>query len=163
MKEIIVVGLIGGLVGTIVMDLFGLGMFLVMGGPATISFSIIGDAAAGFFSMMGLAMTGGAPLGAVLHYMIGLALGVVFGAAVSRVNALRVDSTKKGVGLGILYVEAMSLPMLATAAIILQMTASETTQWFGLSFVMHLVYGGVLGIVVNRGVHPTFRAVKASI
>ena len=163
MKEIIVVGLIGGLVGTIVMDLFGLGMFLVMGGPASISFSIIGDAAAGFFSMMGLAMTGGAPLGAVLHYMIGLALGVVFGAAVSRVNALRVDSTKKGVGLGILYVEAMSLPMLATAAIILQMTASETTQWFGLSFVMHLVYGGVLGIVVNRGVHPTFRAVKASI
>jgi NhaP-type Na+/H+ or K+/H+ antiporter len=162
MKET-VVGLIGGLVGTIVMDLFGLGMFLVMGGPATISFSIIGDAAAGFFSMMGLDMTGGAPLGAVLHYMIGLTLGVIFGAAVSRMDALRVASTKKGVGLGILYVEVMSLPMLATAAIILQMTPSETTQWFGLSFVMHLVYGCILGVVVSRGVHPTLRAVRTLI
>ncbi len=144
-------GIIGGVVGTIVMDLFGAGIFLVMGGPASLSFSIIGDAAAGFFAMMGIDMAGGAPLGAVLHYLIALAFGVMFGAVVSRIDALRVDSTKKGVGLGILYVEVMSLPLLVAAAIILKMTASETAQWFGISFVMHLVYGSVLGVVVSYG------------
>ena len=53
--------------------------------------------------------------------------------------------------MGILYVEIMSLPMLAAAALILQMTAAETAQWFGVSFVMHLVYGLVLGLVVRQG------------
>jgi NhaP-type Na+/H+ or K+/H+ antiporter len=43
----------------------------------------------------------------------------------------------------------MSLPLLAIAANILGMTASETAQWFGISFIMHLVYGGVLGVVVS--------------
>jgi len=90
-------------------------------------------------------------LGALLHYLIGLALGVLFGAAVSRIAALRMDSPKKAVGMGILYVEIMSLPMLAAAALILQMTAAETAQWFGVSFVMHLVYGLVLGLVVRQG------------
>ncbi len=61
------------------------------------------------------------------------------------------DSPKKAVGMGILYVEIMSLPMLAAAALILQMTAAETAQWFGVSFVMHLVYGLVLGLVVRQG------------
>jgi hypothetical protein len=43
------VGLVGGLVGTIVIDLFGGVLFVVMGGPASLSFTIIGDAAAAFF------------------------------------------------------------------------------------------------------------------
>jgi hypothetical protein len=143
------VGLMGGLVGTIVMDLFGAGLFLVMGGPASLSFSIIGDAAAGFFSMLGIEIAGGTLLGAVLHYLIGLAFGLIFGAAVSYIGALQLDSTKKGVGLGILFVEVMSMPLLAAAAIILKMTPSETVQWFGISFIMHLVYGLVLGLVVT--------------
>ncbi len=144
-------GLIGGLVGTIVMDLFGAGLFLMMSGPASLSFAIIGDAAAGGFALLGIRLAGGTPLGALLHYLIGLALGVLFGAAVSRIAALRMDSPKKAVGMGILYVEIMSLPMLAAAALILQMTAAETAQWFGVSFVMHLVYGLVLGLVVRQG------------
>jgi len=98
-----------------------------------------------------LGKRGGVPLGAVVHYLTGLTLGVIFGAAVSRSNALRVDSTKKGVGLGILYTEVSSLPILATAPLILKMTASDTAQWFGVSFIMHLVYGAVLGVVVSYG------------
>jgi len=147
----IFVGSIGGLVGTIVMDLFGAGLFLVMGGPASLSFAIIGDAAAGFLALLGIALAGGAPLGALLHYLIGLALGGLFGAAVPRMAALRVDSLKKAVGMGVLYVEIMSLPMLAAAALILRMTAAETAQWFGISFVMHLIYGLGLGLVACYG------------
>jgi hypothetical protein len=153
----IIVGCIGGLVGTIVMDLFGGVLFVVMGGPASLSFSVIGDAAAAFFTMLGMTVAGGTPLGALLHYLIGLAFGALFGAAVSRIDVLRLDSPMKAVGLGVLYVEIISQPLLAAAAWVLQMTAGETAQWFGISFVMHLVYGLVLGLVAYYGL----RAVPA--
>lgn len=149
------VGLVGGLVGTIVMDLFGGALFVMMGGPASLSFTIIGDAAATFAAMLGLTVAGGTPLGALLHYLIGLAFGALFGAGASRVVVFRLDSLKKAIGLGTLYVELMSLPLLSVAAWVLQMTAGETAQWFGISFVMHLVYGLVLGLVAYYGLRAT--------
>jgi hypothetical protein len=157
----IIAGCIGGLVGTIVMDLFGAGLFLALGGPASLSFAIIGDAAAAFFAMLGSTVAGGAPLGALLHYLIGLGFGALFGAGVSRIAVLRLDSPMKAIGLGILYVELMSQPLLAAAAWVLQMTAVETAQWFGISFVMHLVYGLVLGLVVYYGLRGALAAGQA--
>lgn len=154
----VTVGLIGGLLGTVVMDLFGAGLFLMLGGPASLSFAIIGNAAAGFFSIVGIALTGGPPLGALLHYGIGLGFGGIFGAAVSQLAPLRVGSLGKGMGLSVLYIEVISQPLLVAAALILQMTPSEAAQWFGLSFLMHLVYGLVLGIVVGYGLGPAFQA-----
>jgi hypothetical protein len=131
------------------MDLFGGVLLVVLGETASLSFSIIGDAAAGFCAMLGFEVAGGAPLGALLHYLIGIAFGALFGAAVSRAALLRLDSPQKAVGLGILYVELMSQPLLVAAAWVLQMTAGEAAQWFGISFVMHLVYGLVLGLVAH--------------
>jgi hypothetical protein len=145
------VGLAGGLAGTIVMDLFGAALFVVMGGPPTLSFTIIGDAAAGFFAMLGVALAGGTALGALLHYLIGLALGGIFGAAVSSTAVLRPGSRKKAAALAAVYVEIMSQPLLVAAAVILRMSQAETAQWFGVSFVMHLVYGLVLGLVAHAG------------
>jgi hypothetical protein len=142
------------------MHVFGVGIFLVMGRPVSLSFSIIGDAAASFFSRLGVNLAGGAPLGVVVFYLLGLALGVTFVALVSRVDAFRLDSIKKGAGLGILYVEAMSLPLLATATLVLNMTAAATALWFGISVVMHLAYGGVLGAVVSYGLRPAAQKEK---
>jgi hypothetical protein len=85
----IVVGCIGGLVGTIVVDLFGGLLFVVMGGPACLSFSIIGDAAAAFCGMLGLSVAGGMPLGALLHYLIGLVLGLVTYYELRGISAAR--------------------------------------------------------------------------
>ena len=157
----IAAGLVGGFVGTFVMDLFGAGLFVVMGGPASLSFAIIGDATAAFFSLIGITMEGGTPLGALVHYLLGLALGAILGAAVSRIDALHTDSVERGGGLGILYVEIMSQPLLATAAIVLNMTFSQTAQWFAVSFIMHVVYGGVLGLVVHYGLRSGAETRKA--
>lgn len=143
-------GLIGGLLGTIVMDLFGAGLFVVMSAPATLSFAVIGDAASDFGAMLGIALAGGAPLGVLLHYLIGLGLGGIFGAAVSQLAPLRALPTWQGVGLAVLYVEVVSQPLLVAAALLLHMTAAEAARWFGISFVMHLVYGLVLGLIVYR-------------
>ena len=147
----IIVGLAGGLAGTIAMHVFGIGIFLVMGQPISISFSIIGDAAASFFARLGVELAGGAPLGMVVFYLLGLALGVTFVVLVLRIEAFRLDSIRKGVGLGVLYVEVLSLPLLATATFVLNMMAASAALWFGISIVMHLVYGAVMGAVASYG------------
>ncbi len=149
----IVVGACGGLAGTIVMDLFGFAVLLVNGGPDTISFSLIGDAAATFLSRLGILISGGTPLGLLLHYLIGLLLGITLGAGICLFGIQNIG-WKKGVALGILYVEAMSIPMLTMAAIVLQMTLSQTAIYFTTSFIMHLVFGGVLGVAASYGLGP---------
>jgi hypothetical protein len=154
----LVFGLVAGLTATIVIDLITMGVLPFMGLPADGGFSVIGDTAAGFFSLLGVNVTGGVPLGVVLHYLIGLALGVIFGAGVTRVNALRLNSAKKGVGLGILYTEVISLPILVMPPIILKWTASDAAQWFGFSFVMHAIWGIVLGVVVSYGLRSAIAA-----
>jgi hypothetical protein len=146
-------GLIGGFVGTIVMDLVLVGMLSAVGLPAVISFSTIGDTAAGFFALLGITLAGGFPLGAAVHYLLGLVLGAIFGAAVASIDALRVNTMKKSVVLAVLYIEVLSQPILAMSPIILKMTASQTLQWFGVSAVMHLIWGVVLGVVVSYGLH----------
>ncbi len=147
----VAIGLLGGLVATVVMQLFGNGMLLVLGIPVGLSFTIIGDAAAGFFSVLGISMTGGIPLGVVAYCLIGLALGPVLSTIVWNAQAHRATSMKREVGLCILAVEIMSLPMLALAVIVLKLPPAGAAEWLGLSFVWHLVYGLVAGIVIAYG------------
>ena len=149
-------GSIGGLVGTMVMDLVLMGALSAVGLPALTCFSIVGNTVARFFSIMGIEIAGGAPLGAATHYLIGPLIGAIFGAAVTQVEALRVDTLKKGIGFAVLYVEILSQPILATTPILLKMTAPETLQWFGISFWMHFLLAVVLGVVMSYGLRlPT--------
>ena len=147
----LVLGLIAGLVATIVVDLIMMAFLLFKGQPADDGFAVIGDTTAGFFSLFGIEVAGGVPAGVVWHYLIGLALGVIFGAAVTRFDALRLDSMKKGVGLGILYAEVISMPLLVMPLIILKWTASAAARLFGFYFVMHAIWGILLGVVVSYG------------
>jgi hypothetical protein len=55
------------------------------------------------------------------------------------------------VGLSILYVEVASLPLLAAGTLALKMSIADAALWCGISFVMHLVYGLVLGLVTSYG------------
>jgi hypothetical protein len=153
-----VLGLIAGLVATIVIDLILMGYLLFTGQPAGDGFAVIGDTAAGFFSLFGIDVAGGVPPGVVWHYLIGLALGVIFCTAVTRFDALRLNSMKKGVGLGILYTEIMSMPFLVMPPIILKWTASATAQVLGFYFVMHAIWGILLGVVVSYGLRSVMAA-----
>jgi len=144
-------GLVGGLAGTLVMDLILMGALSAAGLPTLTCFSIVGDTIACFFSLLGIEITGGVLPGVATHYIVGPVVGAIFGATVARVDVLRVDSLKKGIVLAVLYVEIVSQPILATTPILLKMTAADTLQWFGGSFVMHFVFGVVLGAVVSYG------------
>lgn len=144
-------GLIGGLAGTMVMDLVLMGGLSAAGLPALSCFSIVGDTVASFFSRLGIGMAGGVPTGATTHYLIGPLVGMIFGIVVAQVEAFRVESMKKSIFLAVLYVEILSQPILATTPILLKMKAPQTLQWFGVSFVMHFILAVVLGAVVGYG------------
>lgn len=146
-----IVGMVGGLAGTISMYLFGAGIFALLGWPANTSFSIIGDSAAAFLSKLGYTLTGGVPLGMWMYYLIGLTLGVMLGVAVVSLKSLQIASLKQRLGLSVLYVEVMSLPLLSAGTFALKMRVADGILWFGISFVMHLVYGLVLGVVTSYG------------
>ena len=101
--------------------------------------------------MFGMQMAGGIPTGVVTHYLIGPLVGIIFGAAVAMFPALREGTLKKITIAAVLYVEILSQPILVTTPILLKMTAPETLQWFGGSFVMHLILAVVLGVIVGYG------------
>lgn len=144
-------GLIGGLAGTLVMDLILMGALSAAGLPALACFTIVGNTAARFFSILGIQMAGGVLPGVATHYLVGPVVGAIFGLAVAQVDALRVDTLKKGIVLAVLYVEILAQPMLAMTPILLKMTADEMLLWFGGSFGMHFLFGVVLGAIVSYG------------
>ena len=149
-----ILGVVGGLAGTVVMDLALFGTLFTVGLPAVIDFSTIGNTAAGFFALLGVNIAGGLPLGLAVYHLLGSVLGGAYGAAASRVGALRTGAIKKGVVLAVVYIEVLSQPIALTAPIILKMTVTETLQWLGVSAAMHLIWGIVLGFVVSYGLRP---------
>ena len=158
-------GLIGGFVATVGMDIVLIVMSLLVGMPPVASLSTVGDTAAGFFSLLRIQMSGGVLLGAQVHYLLGLVLGAIFSVAVTQIEALRLTTIKKGVLLGILYIEVVSQFILAITPLVLPLTASETLQWFGVSAFMHLIWGAILGAVVSYGLrvmYPTSLLVRTS-
>ena len=108
--------------------------------------------------MPGFEMAGYVPLGVAAHYLIGPLVGAAFGAVVARVDGLRDGALKKSIVLAVLYVEILSQPLLALTPILFSWTAAETLQWFGGSFVMHLILGSVLGLLVGYGLRPASAA-----
>lgn len=146
-------GLIGGLAGTMVMDVLLMGVLWVVRLPIVLCFSLVGDTMAKFFSLLGVELSGGIVTGVVTHYVIGPLVGILFGTILAKVPALRVDTMKKCIIASILYVEILSQPLLAMAPLLLKMDKLTVILWFGGSVFMHLVLAVVLGSIVGGGLH----------
>ncbi len=144
-------GLIGGLAGTMAMDLVQMGGLSALGLPAGTCYSTIGSTVAHFFSLLGIKLSGGAMLGAVTYHLLGPVLSAIYGLAVSQIGALQRTTLKMNVVYAVIYAEVLSQLILTTMPILLKMPASETVLWFAGSFVMHLTWGIVLGLVLHYG------------
>ena len=139
------VGLIGGLIGTFVMDCLLMGALSIFGLHPLSCFSIVGDTVAQVLLNMSVEVMGGAPLGVATHYLVGPVVGAIYGIAVSQVRSFRTNSMKKDILQAVIYVEVLSQPMLAMTPVLLKMSLSDTVRWFGGSFVMHILWGVVVG------------------
>ena len=153
-------GFLGGLTGTLVMDLLLMGAMLALKQPATQCFSIVGDTVSRFFTMLGAQVAGGVPTGVVTHYVVGPLFGIIFGAAVTRLPVLRGGSLKKIIIAAFLYVELLSQPILVTTPILLKMGTPATLQWYSGAFILHMIMSIVLGVIVGYGLRPAPRATQ---
>ena len=148
-------GFLGGLAGTLVMDLLLMGALLAFRQPATLCFSIVGDTVSRFFAVLGAQLAGGAPTGVATHYVVGPLFGILFGAAVTKLQVLRGGSLKKITIAAFLYVEFLSQPILVSTPILLKIGTCATLQWYGGAFIMHLIMSIVLGVTVWYGCRYT--------
>jgi hypothetical protein len=148
-------GFLGGLTGTLVMDLLLMGALSIFGLPILTCFSIVGDTVSRFFELLGAQVAGGVPAGVMTHYVVGPLFGVLFGAAATKLHILRGGSLKKITIAAFVYVEILSQPILVTTPILLKMGRSTTLQWYGGAFIMHLIMSVVLGVIVGYGLRST--------
>ena len=144
-------GLIGGTAGTMAMDLVLVGGLSALGLPSDTCFLSIGSTVAHFFSLLGIKLSGGVMLGVVTFHLLGLVLSAIYGFAVSQVGALQGLTLKRNLVCAVLYTEILSQLILTTMPILLKMSGSETVLWLIGSFVLHLIWGIVLGFVMHYG------------
>jgi Family of unknown function (DUF6789) len=138
--------LIGSLLGTLAMDLVMVVESLIIGMPVL-----------NFFALIGSVVGGGAPIGAVIHLLVGSTLGLLFGLAVDQIRFLRIDSVHKGVWLGLL-VGLVTIPLgCVPFAVLVGVSILELVSF---SFIPHLVWGAVMGVVVGYGLASGPRPVE---
>jgi hypothetical protein len=130
-------GIIGGLVGTVLMDIVMMLTFLIAGQPATT-----------FFSMVGERLGYGVLAGLAVHNLVGLTGGFIFSLLVLNIKALRIDSRRKGLVLGI-GAGALTIPLgCIPLAIWLNQPIISVIAF---SILPHLVWGTVLGWTIGYG------------
>lgn len=151
-------GLAGGFVGTLVMDFLLISVLLITKQPPLACFAIAGDTVARLFTGQPMETSTNILLGILTHYSVGPSLGMIFGIALMRFKIMREAALMKGIFVAILYLQVLSQPLLALAAVILKMTTTQTLLWFGGAFVMHTIMGVVLGTVIYYGVHRSSKA-----
>ena len=133
------VGIIASIVGTIMMDLGMIVQFLVAGQPALTYLVLIG-------SVFG----GGIPVGTLVHIVTTVVLGIIFSVPVLTIDALRVDTVKKGVLLGFLT-GVGSISACVPFAFLLHRPIPVILSFMAIP---HLIWGIGLGFVAGYGMRP---------
>jgi hypothetical protein len=146
-------GFIGGLAGTLIMELFLMGPLIVVGMPALTFLSFIGDTIAQLLARFGIHLADGVPMCLAMQYLIGAIFGIIFVTVQRKVNALHTTSLKKGILQAVIFAEIISQPLLAMTTILLKMPVKDTLLWYGASLIMHFLYGITLGAIVSYGLH----------
>lgn len=154
-------GLAAGLTATVVMDAAMVVALSLLGEPPAIFFSFVGDTAAAFSAFLGIVVSGSIALGVGLHYLIGLALGVIFVTAARR-SLLPVGGAALTLVAAVVFVQFASLVLLVPAARLLDLESSESRELFSLAVVFHSVWGLVLGVVYLYGTGPHRRASRGN-
>jgi ethanolamine transporter EutH len=141
-------GILGSLAGMLAMDLVMVAESLMIGEPAT-----------SYLALIGSVLGGDALVGVAMHLVMGSLLGLVFGVTVYYVEFLRIDTLWKGVWLGILA-GLVTIPFGCVPFAIL--SGVPILFMVGFSFIPHLVWGVVLGLVVGLGLRSDRRSAEAS-
>lgn len=136
----IAVGVFASLVGTIIMDLAMVVQFSMMGLPALT-----------YLAMIGSIFGGGVPVGMLVHIVTTVILGVIFSVPVLTVDALRIDTVRKGVVIGFLA-GVLSIGACVPVSFLMRETVATVLSFM---LIPHLVWGTVVGIIAGYGMRST--------
>jgi hypothetical protein len=147
-------GLAAGFVGALVMGGLAL-MMPINGQPFFVAAA----------TLMGLSGTMAMAAGWMLHLVTRLAVGAIFGVAITKVKVFRVTNIRRGLslglGAGVLVRVVFFLPMMMVSGMASMLGSMLMTMMLG-SFAAHLVYGlilgGVMGAVLPRAVPVSVHA-----
>ena len=130
-------GVIGSLLGTLAMDVVML-----------VEFSIQGQPLLTYLDLIGSIFDGGIPVGALVHVLMGSFLGLVFMVPVLTIDALRIDTLKRGAVVGFL-IGLVSIVACVPVALLSHLPIPTVLSFMALP---HLVWGTVTGLVVAYGI-----------
>jgi ethanolamine transporter EutH len=124
-------GFLGGLIGTVMMDIVLFIEFYLFKMPIYTNYAVIGSAvgASGW-------------IGFILHFIIGPALGLVFGVAIAWFDFLKITTLKKGILLGVLA-GIITIPLGCVPTALLSHV--PIINFVSFSAIPHLVWGSGLG------------------
>lgn len=137
------VGVFASFVGTIMMDL-----------SMAVQFSIMGLPALTYLAMIGSIFGGGLPAGTVVHIVTTVVLGVIFSVPVLTVDALRIDTVRKGVVV-VFLAGALSIGACVPVSFLMGETVATVLSFM---VIPHLVWGTVVGIIAGYGLRSAAEA-----
>ncbi len=137
MLRAVVLGIVGGLLGTVLMD-------IVM----MVTFIGVGESWDLFFSMVGDKLGGGAILGIAIHNVVGMTGGIILALLVINIPSMEIKTLRRGLLLGL----AAGLFTIPAGCIPLAIWLGEPIPAvIAFSALPHIVWGTVLGWTMGVG------------
>ena len=140
-------GLIAGVIGTVATDLSMLALYTASGTPLDVFLRLIGSAALVPFGAPDVPLL---PVALAVDYGIGIAAGIGFTLAASRIPRLELRSRRRAALLGLAFGEILGAVLYWIMAALLEMPAAEALPLFGTAVFFHLVWGVALGLSARR-------------
>jgi hypothetical protein len=116
-----------------------------------VEFSIQGLPPLTYLDLIGSIFGSGVPMGALIHVLMGSFLGLVFIVPVLTIDALRIDTLKRGIVVGFL-IGLVSIIACVPVALLSHLPIPTVLSFMAIP---HLVWGTVTGLAVAYGLQST--------
>jgi hypothetical protein len=144
----LIYGLVGGLVSTALMDILSLVMFAIMGESFPSFFALIGRA---ILTLLGIHVDFPLWQGLVLHYSIGILIGLSLGVASVMINILRFNTRRKSMLISVLTIEVIGIVLFYLMSLILNIPQSKMIVTYISGIFLHGIGGICLGLILYYG------------
>jgi hypothetical protein len=145
-------GLIGGLVSTALMDMISLVMFIIMGESFPSFFALIGRS---ILTLLGIYEDFPLWQGLVLHYSIGILLGLFLSLASRMIHILHFSTRGKSILICVLTIEIIGIALFYLMSVILNIPQSNMMVMYVSGIFLHAIGGICLGLILYFGQLPT--------
>jgi len=152
----LIYGLIGGLVSTAVMDLLSLAVFTITGGSLPSFFALIGRT---ILTLLGIYVDFPLWQGLVMHYSIGILLGLFLSIACQMIQIVRFNTRWKSMLISVLTIEVIGIILFYLMSVILNIAQSEMMIIYISGIFLHGIGGIILGLILyysqyKKATHP---------